>query len=125
MNLGLRIAGALSALSGHLSEDVAANTAADASFREQTEATLTALGALTTDLKSQIDQLAAQVEAGEAVDPSVFAEIKEKVDSLDAAFPDTEAQPPEEDEEEEPIVDDGSAAPAEGAEATDEATDQA
>lgn len=108
MNLGQRIAGALAALSGSLSSDVAANTEADATFRAQTEATLTALGQLTTDLKSQLEALTAQVEAGEAIDPAVFADIKSKVDSLDAAFPDTEVQPPEEDDDEDPIEDEGS-----------------
>lgn len=107
MNLGQRIAGALAAISGQLSGEVAANTAADATFREQTEATLTALGQLTTDLKAQIDDLAARVEAGETIDPAVFADIKSKVDSLDAAFPDQSQQPPAEDEPEEPIEDDG------------------
>lgn len=108
MNLGSRIAGALAALSGSLSADVVANASADASFREATEATLTNLGTLTTDLKAQIDAIAAQVANGEAVDPAAFAEIKAKVDSLDEAFPDTTVLPPVDDEPEAPIVDDGS-----------------
>lgn len=111
MNLGSRIAGALSALSGSLSADVVANADADATFRETTEATLTNLGTLTTDLKTQIDAIAAQVANGEAVDPAVFADIKAKVDSLDEAFPDTDVAPPADDPAEEPIVDDGSEAP--------------
>lgn len=101
MTLGERIAGALAALSGSVAADLTANTEADATFREQTEATLTALGQLTTDLKSQVDQLAAAVEAGETVDPAVFADIKAKVDSLDAAFPDNSTAPGDEDPAEE------------------------
>ena len=97
MNLGQRIQGAFAALSGTLSADVAANAQADADFRGQAEATLTALGELTTQLKSQLEDLQATVDAGEAVDPAAFAEIKEKVDSLDAAFPDAEVAPPEDD----------------------------
>lgn len=108
MNLGQRIAGALAALSGSLGADVAANTSADATFRESTEATLTALGTITTDLKNQIDTIAAQVEAGEAIDPAVFAEIQAKVESLDEAFPDPDVAPPAEDEIEEAIEDTGS-----------------
>ncbi|MEJ7831322.1 MAG: hypothetical protein WKF79_00270 [Nocardioides sp.] len=108
MNLGLRIAGALAALSGNLSASVAANTTADADFRTQTEATLTALGTVTTDLKARLDGLSSQVEAGEAIDPAVFADIKAKVDSLDEAFPDAEVLPPADDDEEDPIVDEGS-----------------
>lgn len=108
MNLGARIAGALAALSGSVAADLTANTEADATFRAQTETTLTALGQITTDLKAQIDQIAAQVEAGETVDPAVFADIKAKVDSLDEAFPDTTVSPPEDDDGEEPIEDEGS-----------------
>ena len=108
MNLGQRIAGALAALSGQVSADLTANTEADASFRAQTETTLTTLGTITSDLKKQIDALAAQVEAGDTVDPAVFADIKAKVDSLDEAFPDATVAPPEADPVEEPIVDGGS-----------------
>lgn len=107
MNLGQRIAGALAALSGAVAADLTANTEADASFRAQTENTLTALGQITTDLKTQIDAIAAQVEAGETVDPAVFADIKAKVDSLDEAFPDATVAPVEDDDAEDPIEDEG------------------
>lgn len=109
MNLGSRIAGALAALSGQLGAEVAANTSADATFRESTEATLTALGTMTSDLKAQVDALAEAVENGETIDPAVFAELKAKIDSLDEAFPDTTVAPPEDDEDEDPIEDEGSA----------------
>lgn len=108
MNLGQRIVGALAALSGQTAAELAANSEADATFRATTEATLTALGETTSALKSQLDAIQAQVDAGEAIDPAVFADIKAKVDSLDAAFPDTEQQPPEEDDDEDPIEDAGS-----------------
>lgn len=108
MNLGTRIAGALAALSGSTAIALAANTEADASFREQTGTVLATLGQATTDLKAQIDALAAQVEAGETIDPAVFADIKAKVDSLDEAFPDTEVAPVEDDDDEDPIEDTGS-----------------
>lgn len=113
MNLGQRIAGALAALSGALAADLTTNTNADLTFREQTEATLTALGTLTTDLKTQIDDLAARVEAGETIDPAVFADLKAKIDSLDAAFPDETVAPPADDPVEDPIVDEGTAQPTE------------
>lgn len=112
MNLGQRIQGALAALSGSLSADLATNTSADADFRTQTEATLAALGTMTTDLKTQIDAITEQVANGETVDPAVFADIKAKVDSLDAAFPDAEVSPPEDDDEEDTsgvgVVEEGS-----------------
>jgi hypothetical protein len=115
MNLGQRIAGALAALSGSTAAAVAANTEADATFRQQTEATLATLGQLTTEIAAQLATLQDQVDAGEAIDPAVFADIKAKIDSLDQAFPDAEAQPPEDDEPEEPIVDAGSAVDEEAA----------
>lgn len=100
LNLGARVAGAFAALSGALSADVAANTAADASFREQTEAALAAAGAATTALKAQVDDLATRVENGETVDPAEFAKIKEAVDSLDAAFPDVDGDDDDADDDE-------------------------
>lgn len=111
MNLGQRIAGALAALSGQTAADVAANKAADDSFRASTEATLDTLGTFTTELKAAVDALQAKVDAGEAIDPAAFAEIKAKVDSLDEAFPDETVQPPADDPVEEPIVDEGSGDP--------------
>lgn len=109
MNLGQRVQAVIAALSGQLGADIAANTSADSTFREQTQAAFLQVGVITTDLNSKFDALQARVEAGETIDPAEFAEFKATIASLNEAFPDPDVQPPEEDEPEDPIVDDGSA----------------
>ncbi|MDT7935240.1 MAG: hypothetical protein RQ833_11660 [Sphingomonadaceae bacterium] len=90
-NLGTRIRTALDALSGNLRADLDANTGAD-TRRDEALATATAaiadVGRQTTELKAEVDRLAARAESGSLISAEDFARVKAAVDSLDAAFPD-------------------------------------